>query len=706
MKFFPLAPYDQFRGQHAAWDALQRAFAHDMGIAYYRYPIWREGAEKHLEPDVLLIHPKYGAFVLEVKGVTIRDIARIDGHTWTMRQGFYAQSIQPVFQVEDQAYAVKGRLEKHRDLRGLLKYHARVILPFIQKCEWLDAGFEPLELLWFKDDLEPHHLLAHCQSCAANSRQLELSHHQLDVIEIALGSGVNKIPESPSTTGMTKAANATHPTPAEVIALLEQKMAKFDEIQIRLLQNPSGPQRLRGLAGSGKTVLLAKRAARLHFAEPQLELAFLFFTRALRDEIVRRIRLEYQFLTEDNSEPDWTRLLVMHAWGGIQEEGFYHQMCRDLQATFQQYRRQGNNFANVCESLETFIDHKQMPEAIGEAFAERLERFDAIFIDEGQDFPSVFYRLAYARLRQPKRLYWAYDEAQGIEQLSVPEAATVFGRNQNGEPRVNLFGVYSGGAPKSMTMRRCYRTPRHSLMVAHAINMGLYRIGGAIQGLTRQEEWRAIGYEILEGDLRKTGTRVIAHRSDEVSLHPIDTNQELRSQVEQIASILEVKRFSSSALERAFIVKSIQADLARGFQADDILIVALFSPDTPDYLEAIKRDLAQQSIKSHIIINAPLRGVGAINIAHVYRAKGNEARRVYACRLEFGATRVYEKGEVHARNSAFVALTRSKIWTVASSGTLDAPIIKEIEMTLEKLPNLEFAAFNRSSLRRTLEIED
>ncbi|MCJ2544224.1 hypothetical protein [Thermostichus vulcanus] len=132
--------------------------------------------------------------------------------------------------------------------------------------------------------------------------------------------------------------------------------------------------------------------------------------------------------------------------------------------------------------------------------------FDAILIDKGQDLPPVFYRLAYQTLRDPKRLYWAYDEAQGIGSLVVPGAAELFGRDEESKPKVTLAG-------RSIVLRRCYRTPQIVLMAAHALNMRLLRPGGPLQGVTQKEQWEDLGYQVLEGDFRTVGSSITLTRT-------------------------------------------------------------------------------------------------------------------------------------------------------------------------------------------------
>ena len=43
---------------------------------------------------------------------------------------------------------------------------------------------------------------------------------------------------------------------------------------------------------------------------------------------------------------------------------------------------------------------------------------------------------------------WGYDEVQSLEDLDIPTAETLFGRDANGNPIVDLDGVYPGDIEK------------------------------------------------------------------------------------------------------------------------------------------------------------------------------------------------------------------------------------------------------------------
>ena len=225
-------------------------------------------------------------------------------------------------------------------------------------------------------------------------------------------------------------------------------------------------------------------------------------------------------------------------------------------------------FEYVCDCLEAEVPNPPV-------------LFDAILIDEGQDLPPSFYRLAKKTLSDPRRLYWAYDEAQGIGSLIVPRPIEIFGLNPDGTPVVDLGGYklpngektspqYKEGILKAHNLNCCYRTPRLLLMSAHAINMGLFRQGGALQGVTTKSEWEAIGYQVLEGDFSSASVKakkpIKITRADEKSPHPIDQKDfELAGAVN---SSLITQCFASEKEEQDWIAQQVTQDLQLGFQPE------------------------------------------------------------------------------------------------------------------------------------------
>ncbi|HAW58862.1 MAG TPA: helicase, partial [Bacteroidales bacterium] len=88
---------------------------------------------------------------------------------------------------------------------------------------------------------------------------------------------------------------------------LEDSIATLDNIQGKaVIETVVGVQRIRGLAGSGKTIVLALKAAYLHAQHPEWRIAVTFNTRSLKGQFRRLINTFS--IEQTGEEPDWENL--------------------------------------------------------------------------------------------------------------------------------------------------------------------------------------------------------------------------------------------------------------------------------------------------------------------------------------------------------------------------------------------------------------
>lgn len=118
-----------------------------------------------------------------------------------------------------------------------------------------------------------------------------------------------------------------------ILRKLERESANLDQWQKRAaIESPDGPQRIRGLAGSGKTIVLALKAAYLRAQHPDWKIAITFQTRSLYqplNDLIRRFCFEHL-----NDEPNLENLRVLHAWGCSEGPGMYTEIARYCEALF------------------------------------------------------------------------------------------------------------------------------------------------------------------------------------------------------------------------------------------------------------------------------------------------------------------------------------------------------------------------------------
>lgn len=114
---------------------------------------------------------------------------------------------------------------------------------------------------------------------------------------------------------------------AVAMSALEAEIANFDQKQRYIaLVDVGGPARIRGLAGSGKTVILAMKAAHLHLNNPDSKILITFYTKSLRATIKNLVTKFYRHYSE--TDPNWKNIQVRHGWGGAQVGGVYSDACK------------------------------------------------------------------------------------------------------------------------------------------------------------------------------------------------------------------------------------------------------------------------------------------------------------------------------------------------------------------------------------------
>jgi superfamily I DNA and RNA helicase len=472
-------------------------------------------------------------------------------------------------------------------------------------------------------------------------------------------------------------------------------MLSIDREQSKLaIQIPEGPQRIRGLSGSGKTVVMCMKAAWMHLRFPNWEIAYTFYTRSLYGMIRTLITRFYRYWADE--DPDWSKIHVLHAWGAKDTPGLYRLVAEAMQKSPRSY----------YEAVNTF-SIKKPNELLGKCCEELLESnlkmselFDAILIDEGQDFHFNFYRLCYSILRKPKRLIWAYDEVQSLEALAIPSAIEIFGTDSNGNPFVNLEGAYSNGeVEKDVILYRCYRTPRPVLVVAHAFGMGLLRPQGVVQFIYKAGGWEDIGYKVVSGSF-VPGQQLTITRPQANSPHILE-------KLVGYKDLVQCKVFSDRSNELAWVADQIAENIQKDeLSPEEILVITLDYSNSRTELWQLKQILAERNIEAVRPGYETPRDVfqqkGNVTLTNIFPAKGNEASVVYI--LGFEQVGVNPRLIVQERNQAFTAMTRTRGWCILTGIGKTAEILfKEIEKILEDSEKITFTVPDPKTIQRNLD---
>ncbi|MGX5685594.1 DEAD/DEAH box helicase [Chryseobacterium cucumeris] len=429
---------------------------------------------------------------------------------------------------------------------------------------------------------------------------------------------------------------------------LEDSIANLDRQQSRaVIETVEGVQRIRGLAGSGKTIILALKVAYLHVKNPNWKIAVTFNTRSLKEQFRKLINM---FVIEhSSSEPDWTKIDIIHAWGNSREEGIYYNLCKehninylDLNDTKAKNVIYGREFDFVCSTALADISIFK-------------QKYDLIVIDEAQDFSKDFLVICYNILKTPKRLVYAYDELQSLSKKSMPAPEEIFGNDNAGNPLVRL--INEPGKPlQDIILYKCYRNSREILTSAHALGFGIYKKGGLVQMFENSKLWEDVGYKVEEGML-SDGHEVTLIRNDESS-------PEFLSQHSHEDDLIIFKEFDNNDEQVNYVVAEIIKNIKEEeLRLDDIIVINPDPLTTKRVVGEFRTKLFQEGINSSLagVSSSPdiFYEEGAITFTGIYRAKGNEAAMVYVINAQ-DCYKGYELAK--KRNILFTAMTRSKAW--------------------------------------------
>ena len=459
---------------------------------------------------------------------------------------------------------------------------------------------------------------------------------------------------------------------------LEDSIATLDNMQSKaVIETVDGVQRIRGLAGSGKTIVLALKAAYLHSQHPDWRIAVTFNTRSLKGQF-RRLINNFS-LEQTNQEPDWDQLRIISAWGapgGSERDGIYYEFCRthdveyfDFQSSRQLHGR-GDLFSRVCgRALKQSKESKPI--------------YDAILIDEAQDFSPAFLQLCHTLLRPPKRLVYAYDELQNLTEESLPSPEDIFQSAGLSMPPLEPDDPGDDGPRNDIILEKCYRNSRPVLVTAHALGFGIYREptsgsqSGLIQMFDNSQLWTEVGYRVADGGLGD-GQRVVLQRTS-------DTSPKFLEDHSATDDLVQFVLFQSKEEQDQWLAESIKENLQNDeLRHDDIVVINPDPRTTRGNVGGVRRLLWDMGITSHVagVDTDPdifFQNEGdSVTFAGVFRAKGNEAGMVYVINAQDCHAAALNLARI--RNQLFTAITRSKAWVrVLGVGRGMKELIKEYQ---------------------------
>lgn len=373
-------------GERRAAERLEQKLDDDY-LVWYDVPV----GPKHAHPDFVVLHPRRGLLVLEVKDWRLETIRTASKQTWEiLARGLPKTVPSPIEQARHYAHQVVDALSKDQQLTkadGNLSFpwSYGVVLTHITRKQ-----FETAELHFA---IEPHRVI--CSDEMTSSVEAEDFQSRLWDMFPTLMRGVLSMPQMDrvrwilfpevrvnTQMGLLSQDNGAADTLPDIMYVMDLQQEQL----ARSLGD--GHRVIHGVAGSGKTMILAYRAEYLAKAsssrKPILVLCY--------------------------NQPLAVKLDAMMTAKGLAAQVHvrnFHRWCRQQLVAFgQAVPAQGPDmFAEMVAGVIRGVDRGQIPSG----------QYQAVLIDEGHDFAPEWLKLA-AQMVDPSTnsLLLLYDDAQSI----------------------------------------------------------------------------------------------------------------------------------------------------------------------------------------------------------------------------------------------------------------------------------------------------
>lgn len=714
-------------GNQRVWEAIRSAFSkRTSAIGYWRYPLFLNLGNSNKEPDILVIDQEWGIITIEICHATSTEIQLVTND----KIEFIDKNLQPSYSIEAVSQYIKV-LRKYCDQAPLRDEESNIQNKVIGKAliAFPNCTSKELQQKLLEQESEFPFICSDQMGEVGLQKRLREAQPQISgeslndneytsLLSIISGTYILRKP-------LEKVESINQKSRYNILAEAQKYMYQWDAQQEWISKSvPPGPQRVRGIAGSGKTVLFSQKAVIMHLKHPEWKIAFVFFTRSLYDQIENLFKFWIEHFTNGEREYENSKgsnLRIFHAWGAKDRDGFYGELCQIFNKKKLTPKNTGEPNPNrgLAYSCNHFLDNQPDFDPV----------FDALVIDEGQDLMTEddlkikasdgeekqsIYWLAYKSLKpvdkenpEQKRLIWAYDEAQTIHSQAAvaPEAKEVFGQQLSNIIGGRSGGLYLGGIRKAYDMKCCYRTPGAIVTIAYALGVGLLRTGGILKPeRIRRKDLKAIGFE-TEGDFRKVNQPITITRPQENSPNPIPNIAQ--------EPLVKFGIYDSRQDELLALAKHIEFNFHNDNlnSSRNILVITLGETSPPSYDgNNLERETAKFLMDYGIDIYIPSACMGSIGelrdkcklnevkpkypnnnpdlfwcnggvtVSRIDRTKGNEADMVYLIGLDNIAK---NESDLKLRNQLFVALTRSRAW-VSISGIGNYSFYDEVNKVIEQ----------------------
>lgn len=365
---------------------------------------WHEASlgSVRTEPDFILFGKKLGLLVLEVKDWTLHQIKAYNPFEFTLSlSGKTVKKINPDKQVKGYVNALMERLKScqeflsdHPGREGRLKIPIgrMVVFPNVEREAYCDRALQwliPLERVLFKEDLaadgeilgDPSGKKFLDRMAASLPFQFKgLSRREFEKLMLIMW------PESQIVLPLREGHGKAH---------FQREVQALDEAQAKMaLRLKPGHQVIKGPPGSGKTLVLVHHCSHLHKFQGKKRILFVCFNIALVSYLKRLIH-EKGLGTGDK---------------GIHVYHFYQLCAKILGEPLHYENEEGDYYACIVEETLSRLRTGR----------HSVEPFDAVFVDEAQDFSDEMLRTLLCLLKEGGDLVLAMDTYQDLYRRKSP----------------------------------------------------------------------------------------------------------------------------------------------------------------------------------------------------------------------------------------------------------------------------------------------
>ncbi|MBN2492891.1 MAG: AAA family ATPase [Planctomycetes bacterium] len=639
------------RGHARVFAALVRGFGARTEVAILVEPSLVRSAER--PPDLIVVDPGSGVHVIEVKGVRLDAIERVVGGEISIRYAGRARAKNPINRARTAMFDIKHQVERVLQHEVEVPFLWWVVFPEIERRAFSRRFELDLPELVFAEDVAEERL---AQRMAGKGREWlarhareELFPEELQAVRRAFGDSAVLAEAVPPPPGGREGSlgDLFHEIASRDRALSEeqQKLATSDW--------RGGPRLIRGVAGSGKTVVLAAHLAR-RLAGSVPEQGRLFTERGDRPERCLAVcfnRTLVPYIRQKIEAAYRQRKGAELPEGWVEVTHFNQLLHRLHHKGLWKYRPVAEDGEDpVAERAAGYLSDLEYSRQNSPGLVEEF-LYDAIYVDEAQDLHPDEIRLL-SRLCRPlaagelAEIYLFYDDAQNL-----------YGRPR---PTWESLGVKLKG--RSHVMVECHRNTRQIVEPALNVLLGATAPEG-IRVQTRQfadTNYLEKERQVLERDGELWRVGFAARQGPWPQLHLAED-----AEGEEIALLRRLR----------WLIED--EDVA----PEDILVLGLRRERLRRLAGQLRGNLAVQDIRLPFETEQkddPISRRGCLTLSTVNSAKGYDAFCVLLVSTnEFGPDR-------ESRAAFYLACTRAREHLDVFAHE-DSGLARELRLVLERL---------------------